>query len=85
MANSKHEGFDKNEFIVGIKDMLDLFDDISFDNVNADADGLEMETNYYLNGNLWSSILIDNPSKALKYRIKAYGVKPRKLIGGWTN
>ncbi len=38
MANSKNEGFDKNEFIVGIKDMLDLFDDISFDNVNSDSD-----------------------------------------------
>jgi quinol monooxygenase YgiN len=32
-----------------------------------------------------SFILIGNSSKALQDRIKAYGVKPRKLIGGWTN
>ena len=56
MVNSKNEAFNKNQFIIGIKDMLDLFDDISFDNVNADADGSEIETNYYSNGNVWSSI-----------------------------
>jgi predicted ester cyclase len=56
MVNSKNEEFNKNQFIIGIKDMLDLFDDISFDNVNADADGSEIETNYYSNGNVWSSI-----------------------------
>jgi predicted ester cyclase len=56
MVNSKNEEFNKNQFIIGIKDMLDLFDDISFDNVNADADGSEIETNYYSNGNIWSSI-----------------------------
>jgi hypothetical protein len=56
MINSKNEEFNKNQFIIGIKDMLDLFDDISFDNVNADADGSEIETNYYSNGNVWSSI-----------------------------
>ena len=32
-----------------------------------------------------SFVLIGNSSKALQDRIKAYGVKPRKLIGGWTN
>ena len=36
--------------------MLDPFDDISFDNVNADADGSEIEINYYSNGSAWSSI-----------------------------
>ena len=56
MVNSKNEEFNKNQFIIGIKDMLDLFDDISFENVNADADGSEIETNYYSNGNVWSSI-----------------------------
>ena len=56
MVNSKNEEFNKNQFIIGIKDMLDLFDDISFENVNADADGSEIETNYYSNGNIWSSI-----------------------------
>ena len=56
MVNSKNEEFNKNQFIIGIKDMLDLFDDISFDNVNSDADGSEIETNYYSNGNVWSSI-----------------------------
>tara|TARA_B100000989_G_scaffold261901_1_gene213147 strand:- start:862 stop:1149 length:288 start_codon:yes stop_codon:yes gene_type:complete len=38
MVNSKNEEFDKNQFIIGIKDMLDFFDDISFDNVNSDSD-----------------------------------------------
>ena len=56
MVNSKNEEFNKNQFIIGIKDMLDLFDDISFNNVNGDADGSEIETNYYSNGNIWSSI-----------------------------
>ena len=32
-----------------------------------------------------SFILIGNSTKALRDRIKAYRVKPRKLIGGWTN
>lgn len=43
----------KNNLFIGIKDMLDPFDDISFDNVNAD--GLEIEINYYSNGSAWSS------------------------------
>ena len=56
MINSKNQEFNKNQFITGVKDMLDLFDDISFDNVDADADGSEIETNYYSNGKVWSSI-----------------------------
>ena len=32
-----------------------------------------------------SFILIGNFTKALQDGIKTYGVKPRKLIGGWTN
>ncbi len=35
--------------------------------------------------NIESSILIGNPTKVLQDRIIAYGVKPRKLIGCWTN
>jgi len=56
MINSKNQEFNKYQFITGVKDMLDLFDDISFDNVDADADGSEIETNYYSNGKVWSSI-----------------------------
>ena len=32
-----------------------------------------------------SFILIGNSSEELKNRIKAYGVEPRVLAGGWTN
>ena len=32
-----------------------------------------------------SFLLIGNSTKAIQDGIKAYGVKPRKLIGAWTN
>lgn len=56
MVNSKEESFNKKEFIAGIEEMFDLFDDIKFELVNGDANGSEIETNYYSNGKIWSSI-----------------------------
>ena len=56
MVNSKEMEFDKTSFIAGIKDMYDLFDDIQFDAADGDADGSEIETNYYANGKVWTSI-----------------------------
>ena len=56
MVDAKKNEFNKTEFITGIKDMYDLFDEISFDQVDGDADGSEIETNYYSNGKIWSSI-----------------------------
>lgn len=56
MVNSKEASFNKKEFIAGVEEMFDLFDDITFESVNGDAIGSEIETNYYSNGKIWSSI-----------------------------
>ena len=37
MVNSKDVIFNKEEFIAGIEEMFDLFDDIKFESVNGDA------------------------------------------------
>lgn len=56
MVNSKEVRFNKKEFLNGIEDMYDLFEDISFDPVDGDANGSEIETNYYSNGKIWTSV-----------------------------
>lgn len=56
MVNPIKKEFNKQEFIEGIKDMYDLFENITFDEVNDDADGSEIETNYYSNGKIWTSV-----------------------------
>ena len=56
MVNPKQVEFDKVSFISGIKDMYDLFDNITFESADGDADGSEIETNYYSNGKVWSAI-----------------------------
>ena len=56
MVNPKEMEFDKSSFILGIKDMYDLFDNITFESSDGDADGSEIETNYYSNGKVWTSI-----------------------------
>ena len=56
MVNPKKVEFDKSSFISGIKDMYDLFDNITFESSDGDADGSEIETNYYSNGKVWTSI-----------------------------
>ena len=56
MVNSKEISFDKNAFIAGIEEMFDLFDEITFESEDGDANGSEIETNYYSNGKVWSSI-----------------------------
>ena len=37
MVNSKKTEFNKTEFIAGVEDMYDLFEDISFDSINSDV------------------------------------------------
>ena len=37
MVNSKEISFNKNEFIAGIEEMFDLFDEITFESVDGDA------------------------------------------------
>ena len=56
MVNPKEVEFDKASFISGIKNMYDLFDNITFESSDGDADGSEIETNYYSNGKVWTSI-----------------------------
>ncbi len=56
MVNAKEMSFDKTQFIAGIEDMFDLFEDISFEAVDGDANGSEIETNYYENGRVWTSV-----------------------------
>ena len=56
MVNPKEVEFDKASFISGIKTMYDLFDNITFESSDGDADGSEIETNYYSNGKVWSAI-----------------------------
>ena len=56
MVNPKEVEFDKVSFISGIKDMYDLFDNITFESSDGDADGSEIETNYYSNGKVWTAI-----------------------------
>lgn len=56
MVNSKGLNFNKTQFIAGIEEMFDLFDEITFESINGDANGSEIETNYYSNGKVWSSI-----------------------------
>jgi predicted ester cyclase len=56
MVNSKEVSFNKKEFIAGIEEMFDLFEDITFESVDGDANGSEIETNHYSNGKIWSSI-----------------------------
>ena len=56
MVNPKKVEFDKVSFISGIKDMYDLFDNITFESSDGDADGSEIDTNYYSNGKVWTSI-----------------------------
>ena len=47
----------KEEFIAGVENIFDLFDDIKFkESQYEDHDNLEIETTYYSNGNVWTSI-----------------------------
>jgi len=56
LVNSNGEELNKNQFIAGVKDMFDSFENISFDEVNGDANDSETETNYYSNGLVWTAI-----------------------------
>ena len=56
LVNSNGEELNKSEFIAGVKDMFDSFENITFDEVNGDANDSETETNYYSNGLVWTAI-----------------------------
>ena len=47
----------KDEFIAGVENIFDLFEDIEFeDSEFVDYDGLAVETTYYSNGQVWTNI-----------------------------
>ena len=47
----------KDEFIAGVENIFDLFEDIEFeDSEFVDYDGLAVETTYYTNGQIWTNI-----------------------------
>ncbi|MFL2625620.1 MAG: hypothetical protein ACJ0PS_00360 [Flavobacteriaceae bacterium] len=56
MVNSSRDTIYYKEFISGIENMYELFDNISFDTPDGDAIGSEVETNYYDNGMVWTQI-----------------------------
>lgn len=61
MINSKDDTLERKQFFDGIKKMYESFDNISFEeisvgNLNDDAEGSGVETNYYKNGTIWTSI-----------------------------
>ena len=47
----------KDEFIAGVENIFDLFEDIEFeDSEFVDYDGLGVESTYYTNGQVWTNI-----------------------------
>ena len=47
----------KDEFIAGVENIFDLFEDIEFEDSDfVDYDGLAVETTYYTNGQVWTNI-----------------------------
>ncbi len=56
MVNPVNDTLYYEDFLAGIENMYDLFDDIKFDTGDGDATADEVETNYYTNGLVWSQI-----------------------------
>ena len=54
--NPHEQTLNKVEFIAAVSGLFDLFDDISFDPVDGDALGAEIETTTYDNGITWTNI-----------------------------
>ena len=56
MVNPANDTLYYDDFLSGIENMYDLFDDIAFDTGDGDANADEVETNYYTNGLVWTQI-----------------------------
>lgn len=54
--NPHEQTLNKIEFIAAVSGLFDLFEDISFDSVDGDALGSEIETTTYANGVTWTNI-----------------------------
>ena len=56
MVNPANDTLYYDDFLSGIENMYDLFDDIKFDTADGSATADEVETNYYTNGQVWAQI-----------------------------
>ncbi len=56
-VDSKGNTLNKEGFIAGVENIFDLFDNIQFEEADADAEGSEIETTVYENGIIWTNIL----------------------------
>ena len=55
-VDSKGNTLNKEGFIAGVENIFDLFDNIQFEEADADAEGSEIETTVYENGIIWTNI-----------------------------
>ena len=55
-VDSKNNTKDKAGFIAGIEGLFDMFEDISFEDVDGNSTGSEIETNTYHNGIIWTNV-----------------------------
>jgi ketosteroid isomerase-like protein len=55
-VDSKGNTLNKEGFIAGVENIFGLFDNIQFEEADADAEGSEIETTAYENGIIWTNI-----------------------------
>lgn len=55
-VDAKGNELNKEGFIAGVENIFDLFEDIQFEEADADAEGSEIETTVYSNGIVWTNI-----------------------------
>jgi ketosteroid isomerase-like protein len=55
-VDSRNNKKDKAGFIAGVEGLFEMFDEISFEDVDGDATGSEIETTVYDNGIVWTNI-----------------------------
>ena len=56
--SANNEQMNKDQFIEGVEEIFDMFDDVEFDDntQSTDGDGTAIETTYYSNGAIWTEI-----------------------------
>jgi len=55
-VDARNNTKDKAGFIAGVEGLFEMFDEISFEDVDGDATGSEIETTVYDNGIVWTNI-----------------------------
>ena len=65
MVNSNNEEFNKDQFIAGVEELFEMFDNVKFmENDNStDGDGSAIETTHYSTGDVWTEIWNDFSDK----------------------